>query len=203
VSYPPTKDWRKEAAMRRTTSISNPARPRIRIGVWWVAVALALPLCLGPAAAQLRRCLQPAEQTGRTCPEDVCVALQDQVDSPLACGGARACKNLFGCSSLLFMRQVWKNCQDARNTINITCWGGGNEGHRAAATMAGNHVAWCTEKIAKPEPEGCGDPCEELLTLQAEPSEVDPSAPEDSQEAAPKDAPVETPSAGEPTDLEA
>ena len=128
-------------------------------------------------AAAERRCELPASETGRTCPKELCVLLQDQVDSPLACGGTRACKKIFGCPSLLFMRQTWRNCQNARNTINNTCWGGGDEGHRGAAEMAGRHVAWCTERIAKPAPDGCGDPCENLLQQSAPAEKVEQTSP--------------------------
>jgi Novel toxin 16 len=150
------------------------------------AVAVLVPT--GKAVAE-RRCELPAEETGRTCPVEVCLALQANVHNPLSCDGARACSNIFGCPSLLFMRQNWRNCQDARNTINITCWGGGDDGHRAAADMAGRHVAWCTERIAKPVTQGgCGDPCENLLQQTTEPVKgVEQASSEEEAQAAPEE----------------
>jgi hypothetical protein len=123
-----------------------------------VAVALAVLVCPPGAQAQ-RRCELPAELTGRTCPVEVCIALQDAVDLACKSPAPTSCKNISGCSALLAMRARWESCRDARVTINATCWGGGDGGHQQAITQANINIANCDARIALPEPVGCADPC--------------------------------------------
>ena len=100
------------------------------------------------------------------CPLAVCQTLQAVVKSAVACGDFKAgvqqpksCNPIVGCELLKAMRQRWVNCRDARNNINLTCFSGGNPGHRQAAADADLNVRNCDTRIAMPKPIGCEDPC--------------------------------------------
>jgi len=120
------------------------------------AVLLAGGLLFGSEAAQAQCSESNPEMV---CPLAVCQALQAVVVATCKAPPPLACRRISGCEPLKAMRQRWASCRDARNDINLTCFGGGNPGHRTAADLADLNVRNCDARIALPEPEGCGDPC--------------------------------------------
>jgi Novel toxin 16 len=123
-----------------------------------VAALLAATLFAGDALA-VRACSDDPAITGRTCPELVCIALQDEVDLLCKSPAPTSCNSISGCAALQAMRARWEACRDARLEINFTCWGGGNPGHLQAVTQTEINIANCDARIALPEPVGCADPC--------------------------------------------
>jgi hypothetical protein len=125
-----------------------------------VAFAAAALLLAAPSHAQ-RRCSQNPEVTGRSCPEAVCIALQDIVD--LKCkSGVKACRNVFGCAIRQTSLQGWEACLEARENIHNTCWIGVVDiRHQAEVARVKDEIADCHTQIARPISEGgCGpDPC--------------------------------------------
>lgn len=94
------------------------------------------------------------------CPLAVCQALQVTVE--VVCKAPPAptkCRLVSGCAALRAMRQRWANCYEARNAINLTCFGGGDLGHQTQVWQVLKVIRDCDLKIALPEPEGCADPC--------------------------------------------
>lgn len=69
-------------------------------------------------------------------------ALQDAVDA--ACKIPRRCDGTQDCATLLANYNKNIACADARDTINITCFRGGNRGHRQAAQDARNAAQRCS-----------------------------------------------------------
>jgi hypothetical protein len=116
-------------------------------------------LLLATDAQAQRLCSQDPLITGRTCPEAVCIALQDQVDLLCKTPAPTSCNSISGCSALQAMRARWVACRDARVEINVTCWGGGNAGHQQAVNQCNINISNCDARIALPEPTGCADPC--------------------------------------------
>jgi hypothetical protein len=131
------------------------------------AALLAVGVLVAGEARADRRCELPAAETGRTCPVEVCITMQDAVKAGDACGdrfGApqpRSCSRGLGCTGNQQMQQRWTTCRDRRNAINATCWGGGDPGHQRAAEQADINVTNCTSIIALPMSQGgCAqDPC--------------------------------------------
>jgi hypothetical protein len=93
------------------------------------------------------------------CPLATCITLQAAVVLNCKTPPPLACRRISGCAALQAMRARWESCRDSRNTINATCFGGGNPGHQQAAALADLNVRNCDARIALPEPEGCADPC--------------------------------------------
>lgn len=98
-------------------------------------------------AQDVRECLKPAEITGRTCSEETCVALQDNVD--------RLCKTLIACNAVTDdcpdikekIQQAYQ-CIEARRTINATCWNGSNAGHHIQIANHLRYIENCKRKYA-------------------------------------------------------
>lgn len=139
--------------MRKTGMRVLKLAPAMLVALAWLGAA--------PAQAQ---CSESNPEM--KCPLEVCRALQAIVKSATACGDFKAgisqpisCNKISGCSALRAMRTRWVNCRDARNNINNTCFSGGNQGHRQAASAADLNVRNCDTRIALPEPIGCADPC--------------------------------------------
>src|SRR5687767_7680633 len=68
-------------------------------------------------------------------------ALQDAVDA--ACKIPRRCSGLQSCSELDSNYAKNIACADARDAINLTCYGGGDSGHRQAADDARRAAQRC------------------------------------------------------------
>lgn len=124
-----------------------------------VAAMTAALLFLAKDARAERACEADPLITGRACPVEMCIALQDQVTRRCKAPAPYACKNVSGCEALLRERQHWLDCYIARTTINMKCWNGGDLGHQQGAATAIEHVGKCDERIALPRPEGCGNSC--------------------------------------------
>jgi len=140
-----------------------------------LAPALIL-LCLlasaNPAQAE-RECEKPAEETGRACTVEVCIALQEIIKSDTACGGREGqnaperCKGDDSCEVLLGKRLRWNNCVVARKNMIDTCWPNVDSGHARQLDQAVKGVARCDRFIARPFPEGFGDPCADLFLVSS------------------------------------
>ena len=79
-------------------------------------------------------------------------ALQAEVSS--ACAGPRACNGAQSCTELVLNRARNASCVAARQTINNTCFRGGDPGHRIAVEQARNAVRKCDTWIIR---KGCDD----------------------------------------------
>ena len=66
-----------------------------------------------------------------TCTPEQHRTLQNAVDA--ACGVPRSCNATQSCATLQTNYDQFIACATARETINNTCFGGGNVGHREAA----------------------------------------------------------------------
>lgn len=135
-------------------------RKMLRVSRFAPAVFMAAVLLLAAPAHAQRRCSQDPAVTGRTCPEAVCIALQDIVDLKCKTPAPLACRNVFGCEARTAMRQRWMDCLDARENIHNTCWiGVVDPGHEQAVAQVETSIAKCNTEIAKPKSEGGCDPC--------------------------------------------
>ena len=138
-------------------------------------LALVLFIAGGLAAAEAayaqRPCLLPASVTGRTCSQATCVALQDVVEEACKMDQLFSCRRLNTCPALEEMRQRWIACALARDTVNATCWRGGDPGHLQQSIQAWQNVSNCNARIAAL----CNDPCTQsfdLSVMTAEPAKA-------------------------------
>jgi len=120
-----------------------------------VLVAVVAIFVASDAVSEARRCLWDPVISGRTCPEEVCVALQDEVNIFCKSGLLRSCDSLDDCEELRKMKRRWQYCARARDDINRICWNGGDAGHQKAAGDAWQNVSTCVARIA----EVCEDSC--------------------------------------------
>jgi RHS repeat-associated protein len=75
------------------------------------------------------------------CTPDQHRSLQDAVDA--FCKRERSCNGLQSCSELFSNLAKSQQCLAARQTINNTCFGGGDAGHKQAVEEAGNSIDKC------------------------------------------------------------
>ncbi len=140
---------------------------RMKLDVMVMALKAALGLLIlfavlavgvVPAFAE-RGCLGDPASTGRTCPVEECVALQNDVNSICKNPPPLPCRKAEGCNQLRREKNHWIDCAAARARINMRCWSGGDLGHQHELEKAWNHVSECETLIALPQPTGCADPC--------------------------------------------
>ena len=95
------------------------------------------------------------------CPLKVCLALSAAVHSPATCSSRAcplpACRKVNGCENLKQALSRWIACAAARDTINVTCFAGGDLVHQNLANEARLKAQECEAKIALPRPEGCAE----------------------------------------------
>jgi len=77
-----------------------------------------------------------------TCTTEQHRALQDAVDA--ACKIPRRCDGSQDCATLQSNADKNLACAAARDTINVTCFGGGDPGHRQAADDARRAAQRCS-----------------------------------------------------------
>jgi hypothetical protein len=87
------------------------------------------------------------------CDAGVHSGLQGEVDGQ--CKVERACKGNQDCPTLLARRAQNEACLNARETINATCFCGGNRTHRGAAEEARNAIGNCNYFLTKQKCTDC------------------------------------------------
>ncbi len=138
-------------------------RPRMTTGLGAALHAALWVLALTALDASAERvCERPASETGRTCPVEMCITLQDEVEffcKPNGPGSSPPkCADLppNDCQGLEEAKEDWRACMNARIEINFACWSGGNSGHRYQVTLESAEITACEVTIAL----NCGDPCD-------------------------------------------
>ena len=109
------------------------------------ASGLALILALGPGHAL-------AQAPGDCTPEQH-RSLQDAVDA--ACKIPRRCDGGQDCATLQSNHGKNLACAGARDTINVTCFRGGNPGHRQAADDARRAAQRCSVLMVTKKCQDC------------------------------------------------
>ena len=109
------------------------------------ASGLALILALGPGHAF-------AQAPGDCTPEQH-RSLQDAVDA--ACKIPRRCDGGQDCATLQSNHGKNLACAGARDTINVTCFRGGNPGHRQAADDARRAAQRCSVLMVTKKCQDC------------------------------------------------
>jgi hypothetical protein len=102
---------------------------------------LPSPWMLGVVLASLLGGAADAAGPG-TCTPEQHRALQDAVDA--ACKIPRRCDGSQDCATLQSNTDKNIACAAARDTINVTCFGGGDPGHRQAADDARRAAQRCS-----------------------------------------------------------
>jgi putative RNase toxin 16 of polymorphic toxin system len=112
------------------------------------AWALALILSFSAGSALAQDIPPPGD-----CTAEQHRTLQNAVDA--ACKISRRCDGTQDCATLQSNHGKNLACADARDTINITCFRGGNDGHRQAADDARRAAARCSSLLVSKKCKDC------------------------------------------------
>jgi hypothetical protein len=129
------------------------AMPRPHFAVF--SLLLSLGLSLLPSAA---RAADGWGEPTRTCSDAVFVSLDDEV--ALRCAHRdRSCLDVEGCFNLRRTRDILHDCQRAVDNLNLVCYAGSFVYLRVESFALQHQIDICSERIAMPQPFGCGKPC--------------------------------------------
>lgn len=127
--------------------------PRTRIG----AILCGLLLGVAVSAAPLRA--GDFSDPPRTCPDAVFFPLDEEVATKCARSNELTCLDVSGCFNLRRTRQLIADCQRAIIALDNACYGGTYLFLKVEVLSLEAQIDFCSERIAMPEPVGCGRPC--------------------------------------------
>ncbi|MEP7009962.1 MAG: hypothetical protein ABJC13_06540 [Acidobacteriota bacterium] len=128
--------------------------PRTRI-----AVVFCLFLLNVGASATPARASDGYGEPPRDCSDAVFFPLDEEVATKCGRSNGLSCLDVSGCFNLRRTRQLLADCQRAINALDYACYGGSYIFLKVELFSLQEQIDFCSERIALPEPEGCGRPC--------------------------------------------